>query len=74
MFLAIMGHTQNELRNVAGLILKLRISIAVQDMKISFYMQVLVPPYFWLVPPHFVCSGDGTVHIDIILQKHVSIF
>ena len=24
-------------------------------------MQILVPPpHFWLVLPHFVCSGDGT--------------
>ena len=23
-------------------------------------MQILVPPYFWLVTPHFVCSGYGT--------------
>ena len=41
-----MGHRQNELRNAAGPILKLRIIVAVQDMKISFYMQILVPPIF----------------------------
>ena len=57
---AIMGHGQNELRNAAGLILKLRVIVAVQDMKIGLYMYILVPPHFWLVPPHFVCSGDGT--------------
>ena len=27
-----------------------RIILAVQDLKISFYMQILVPPHFWLVP------------------------
>ena len=48
------------LRNAAGLILKLRKIAAVQDLKISFCTQILVPPPFWLVPPHFVCSGDGT--------------
>ena len=55
-----MGHRQHEPRNATGLIYKLRIIVAVQDLKISFYMQILIPPYFWLVPPHFVCSGDGT--------------
>ena len=54
------GCRRNELRNAAGLILKLRKIVAVHDLKISFYMQILVPPHFWLVPPHFVCSGDGT--------------
>ena len=48
-----MGRRRNELRNAAGLISKLRIIAAVQDLKISYYMQ-------FLVPPHFVCSGDGT--------------
>ena len=24
------------------------------------YANFSAPPYFWLVPPHFVCSGDGT--------------
>ena len=23
-------------------------------------MLILVPLHFWLVPPHFICSGDGT--------------
>ena len=55
-----MGRIRNELRNVAGLILKLRIIVAVQDLKISFYMQILVPRHFWLVLPHIVCSGDVT--------------
>ena len=55
-----MGHRQNELRNAAGLVLKLHVVVAVQDLKISFYMQILVPLYFWLVPPRIVCSGDGT--------------
>ena len=30
-------------------------------MKISFYMLILVLLLFWLVPPHFICSGDGIV-------------
>ena len=55
-----MGHRRNELRNAAGRILKLHIIAAIQDLKTSFYKQILVPPHFWLVPPHFVCSGDGT--------------
>ena len=56
-----MGHKQNELRNAAGLILELRITVAVQNLKISFYMQILVPPLLLAsAPPHFVCSGDGT--------------
>ena len=63
-FNLIMGRRQNELRNAASLVLKLRIFVAVQDLIISFYTQkvqfVLVPPRFRLVPPHFVCSGDGT--------------
>ena len=33
-----MGHRQNELRNAAGLILKLLVFVAVEDLKISFYM------------------------------------
>ena len=56
-----MSRRRNELRNAAGLILKLRIIEAVQDLKISLYKQILVPSYFWLLPPHFVCSADGTV-------------
>ena len=64
-FNLIMGRRRNELRNVAGLVLKLRIFVAVQDLIISFYSRkvqfILVPPpHFWLMPPHFVCSGDGT--------------
>ena len=40
-----MGRRRNELRNFAGLILKLRIIVAVQDLKITFFiMQILVPP------------------------------
>ena len=45
-----MGRRRNELRNTAGLILKLRMIVAVQDLKMSFYLQSLVPPHFWLVP------------------------
>ena len=40
---------------------KLRIIVAVSDLKIIFYMQILMhPPTLWLVPPHFICSGGGT--------------
>ena len=35
--------------------------VAVQDLKISFYKQILLPPHFWLMPSYFVCSGDETV-------------
>ena len=52
-FQAIIGHGRNELQNAAGLSLKLHITVAVQDLKISFYKQILVPP-------RFACSGDGT--------------
>ena len=36
-FYMIMGRRRNELRNAAGLVLKLRIFVAVQDLIISFY-------------------------------------
>ena len=52
------------LRNAAGLILKLRKIVAVQDLKISFCTQILVPPpllarapplrLLWQPPSHFV--------------------
>ena len=64
-----MGRKQNEERKAAVLILKLRIIVAVQDLKISFLMQILVPPNFWLVPPHFICSGDGTGSPVVASQK-----
>ena len=38
------GRRRNELRNAAGLILKLRKIVAVHDLKISFCRQILVPP------------------------------
>ena len=57
-----MGRRRYELRSAAGLILKLRIVADLQpyDMKISFYMLILVPLHFWLVLPHFICFGNGT--------------
>ena len=61
-----MGRRQNELKNTAGLVLKLRIILAIQALKISFYKQILVPAHFWLVPPHFASSGDGTDFITLI--------
>ena len=30
------------------------------DYSPGFYMLILVPLHFWLVPPHFICSGNGT--------------
>ena len=54
-----MGHGQNELRDAAGLIFKLRIIVAVQFKDQSLYANFSAPQ-FWLVPPHFVCFGDGT--------------
>ena len=60
-FQAIMSCRRDELRKNAGLILKLCIIAAVQDLKISFHKQFSVPPpHFWLVPPHFICYADGT--------------
>ena len=51
-FNLIMGRRRNELRNTAGLVLKLHIFVAVQDLIISFYSRkvqfILVPP-----PPAF---------------------
>ena len=38
-----MGRRRNELKTAAGLIFKLRLIVAVQDLKISFYKQILVP-------------------------------
>ena len=38
-----MGRRRNELRNAAGFIFRLRIIAGVQDLKISFYEQILVP-------------------------------
>ena len=50
-----MGHRQNEVKNAARPIFKLRIIVAEQDLKISFYMQVLEPP------PYSVASlGAGS--------------
>ena len=47
-FNLIIGRRRNELRNAAGLVSKLRIFVAVQDLIISFYTQkvqfILMPP------------------------------
>ena len=45
-FKRLRGRRRNDLKNAAGLILKLRIIVAVQDLKISFDEQILVPPTF----------------------------
>ena len=64
-----MGRRRNELRNAAGLILKLSIIVAVQDLKISFDKQILLPPRFWLVPFCFIYSGDGTALSALVKQS-----
>ena len=56
-----MGCRRNELRNAAGLISKLRIIVAVQVLKTSFYKQLLVPP-------HFVYSGDRTEGSEVTFR------
>ena len=61
-----MGHRQNELRNAAGLVLKIAHNFNHTRSEDQFYTQILVHPYFWLVPPHFVCSGDGTAHNKLL--------
>ena len=53
-----MGHRQNELKDAAGLLLKLRIIVVVQDPKISIYMQVLVPSLL-LVSTRAAERGDN---------------
>ena len=49
-FQAIIGRRRNELKNAAGLVSKLRIIVAVQDLKISFHKQILVLPPLWMLP------------------------
>ena len=49
-FQATMGRGLNELRNAAGFVFKLRIIVAVQDLKISFYTQISVLPTFGWCP------------------------
>ena len=49
-FNLIMGRRRDELRNAVGLVLKLRIFVAVQVLIISFYTQKV---QFILVPPSF---------------------
>ena len=41
-----MGRRQNQLKTAAALIFKLRLIVAVQDLKISFYKQILVPTIY----------------------------
>ena len=41
-----MSRRRNKLRNAASLVFNLRIIVAVQDLKINFYTQILVPPTF----------------------------
>ena len=70
-----MGRRRNKLRNAAGFIGLSIIRQLYRIVKIAhigsrtryedqfLYAKVqliLVPPYFQLVPPHLVCSGDGT--------------
>ena len=58
-----MGRKRNELRNVADLILELRIIVAVWFEDQFLYSNFSAPPHFWIVPPHFICFGDGTAYI-----------
>ena len=53
-FNLIVGRRRNELRNAAGLVLKLRIFVAVQDLIISFYTQKV---QFISVPPPLLASA-----------------
>ena len=56
-----MGRRRNELRNAASFILKLRIIVVAVRYEDQFlYANFSAPPHFWLVPPHFICSGNGT--------------
>ena len=56
-----MGRRRKELRNAADLILELCIIVAVRSENQFIYANFSAPlPHFWLVPPHFICSGDGT--------------
>ena len=55
-FNLIMGRRRNELRNAAGLVLKLRIFVAVQYLIISFYTQKV---QFILVPPSLLGSAPS---------------
>ena len=45
-----MGRRRNKLKNAAGFILKLRKFVAEQNLNISFYMQILVPPLLASAP------------------------
>ena len=49
-----MGRNKNELRSAAGLILKLRIVCSRTIWRLVFYLLILVPLHFWLLPPHFI--------------------
>ena len=70
-----MGRRRNKLKNVAGPIGLSFLRHEYRFVKIThignrtrsedqfLYAKVqiiLVPPHFQLVPPHYVCSGDGT--------------
>ena len=57
-----MRRRRNELRNAACLILKLRVIVVVRSEDRFLYANFSAPTQFWLVPPHFICSGDGTAH------------
>ena len=56
-----MGHKQNELRNAADLIFKFGIIVAVQDLKISIYKQILVPPTFGKCPLTFLALATALI-------------
>ena len=77
-----MDRGRNKLGNAFGLIgllfldmntelLKLRILVAVQDLKISFCICKiqfsLVPPHFQFEPPQYVCFGDSTAVVVVVV-------
>ena len=63
-----MGCKQNELRNAAGLILKLRIIVAVRSKDQSLYAKFSAPSLL-ASAPHFICSGNGTGAQAVIWER-----
>ena len=63
-----MGRRRNELRNAVGRILKLRIIVAVQDLKISFHEQIFVPS------PLLACASSLRFALATALNHMCSYF
>ena len=57
-----MGRRRNELRNAADFILRLRVIVAEQDLKISFYKQIL-----WFPPPPLLASASS---LRLLWRRH----